>query len=149
MFGQPNPLHAPRVSCGPCSFLTQSLKALEMSNYYFSSVQFSSVAQSCPTFCDPMNCSTPGLPVHPQLPEFTQTQVHRVGDAIQPSHPLSSPSPPAPTISTSINSLPLNRCCISDKSLYYPARVITAALILLVRPPGKSLQGIDDGVALR
>ena len=57
---------------------------------------FSSVAQSCPTLCDPMNCSTPGLPVHHQLPEFTQTHVHRAGDAIQPSHPLSSPSPPAP-----------------------------------------------------
>ena len=60
------------------------------------SVQFSSVTQSCPTLCDPMNCSTPGLPVHHQLPEFTQTHVHRVGDAIQPSHPLSSPFPPAP-----------------------------------------------------
>ena len=59
------------------------------------SVQFSSVAQSCPTLCDPMNCSTPGLPVHHQLPEFTQTHAHRVGDATQPSHPLSSPSPPA------------------------------------------------------
>ena len=58
--------------------------------------QFSSVAQSCPTLCDPMNCSTTGLPVHQQLPEFTQTHVHRVSDAIQPSHPLSSPSPPAP-----------------------------------------------------
>ena len=60
------------------------------------SVQFSSVVQSCPTLCNPMNRSTPGLPVHHQLPEFTQTHVHRVGDAIQPSHPLSSPSPPAP-----------------------------------------------------
>ena len=60
------------------------------------SVQFSSVAQSCPTLCDPMNCSTPGLPVHHQLPEFTQTHVHRVRDAIQPSHPLSARSPPAP-----------------------------------------------------
>ena len=60
------------------------------------SVQFSSVAQSCPTLCDPMNCSTPGLPVHHQLPEFTQTHVRRVRDAIQPSHPLPSPSPPAP-----------------------------------------------------
>ena len=60
-----------------------------------SSVQFSSVAQSCPTLCDPMNSSTPGLPVHHPLPEFTQTRVHRVGDAIQPSHPLSSPFPPA------------------------------------------------------
>ena len=59
-------------------------------------VQFSSVAQSCPTLCDPMNRSTPGLPVHHQLPEFTQTYVHRVSDAIQPSHLLSSPSPPAP-----------------------------------------------------
>ena len=55
-----------------------------------------SVAQSCPTLCDPMNCRTPGLLVHHQLPEFTETHVHRVSDAIQPSHPLSSPSPPAP-----------------------------------------------------
>ena len=58
--------------------------------------QFSSVAQLCPTLCDPMNRSTLGLPVHHQLPEFTQTHVHRVGDAIWPSHPLLSPSPPAP-----------------------------------------------------
>ena len=57
---------------------------------YISSVQFSSVAQSCPTLCDPMNHSTPGLPVHHQLPEFTQTHIHRVSDAIQPSHPLLS-----------------------------------------------------------
>ena len=61
-----------------------------------SSVQFSSVTQSCPTLCDPMNRSTPGLPVHHQLLEFTETHVHRVSDAIQPSHPLSSPSPLAP-----------------------------------------------------
>ena len=60
------------------------------------SVQFSSVTQSCPTLCDPMNCSTPGLPVHHQLLEFTQTHVHRVSDAIQLSHPLLSPSPSAP-----------------------------------------------------
>ena len=59
-------------------------------------VIFSSVTQSCPTLCEPVNRSTPGLPVHHQLPEFTQTHVHQVGDAIQPSHPLSSPSPPAP-----------------------------------------------------
>ena len=64
------------------------------------SVQFSSVTQSCPTLCDPMNHSTPGLPVHHQLPEFTQTHVHRVSDAIQPSHPLLSlllltPIPPS------------------------------------------------------
>ena len=63
---------------------------------WFGSLQFSSVAQSCPTVCNPMNCSTPGLSVHHQQPEFTQTHVHRVGDAIQSSHPLSSPSPPAP-----------------------------------------------------
>ena len=59
-------------------------------------VQFSSFAQSCLTLCDPMNRSMPGLPVHHQLPEFTQTHVHRVGNANQPSHPLSSLSPPAP-----------------------------------------------------
>ena len=63
---------------------------------FLSSVQFSSVSQLCPTFWDPMNCIMPGLPVHHQLPEFTQTHVHRVSDAIQPSHPLTSPSPPAP-----------------------------------------------------
>ena len=63
-------------------------------------VQFSSVAQSCPILCNPMDRSTPGLPVHHQLPEFTQTHVHRVSDAIQPSHPLSSPSPPALNLSS-------------------------------------------------
>ena len=61
--------------------------------FVVASVQLSSVAQSCPTLCDPMNCSTPGLPVHHHLPEFTQTHVHQVRDAIQPSHPQSSPSP--------------------------------------------------------
>ena len=61
-----------------------------------SSVQFSSVAQLCPTLCHPMNRSMPGLPVHHHLPEFTQTHVHRVSDAIQPSHPLLSPSSPVP-----------------------------------------------------
>ena len=69
-------------------FLTNNISSV--------SVQFSSVTQSCPTLCNPMNCSTPGLPVHHQLPESTQTHVHRVDDAIQSSHPLSSPSPPAP-----------------------------------------------------
>ena len=74
--------------------------AIAFSEYYslikdFSSlVQFSSVSQLCQTLCDPMDCSTPGLPVHHQLLELAQTQVHGVGDAIQPSHPLSSPSPP-------------------------------------------------------
>ena len=65
-------------------------------NGMFSSVQFSSVTQLCPTLCDPMNRSTPDLPVHHQLPEFTQTHAHQVSDAILPYHPLSSPSPPAP-----------------------------------------------------
>ena len=88
------------------SFLTSFLKNQRSLKFFFSVVerrystynlvQFSSVAQSCSTLCDLMNCSTPGLPVQHQLPEFTQTHVHRVSDTIQPSHPLSSPSPPAP-----------------------------------------------------
>ena len=69
---------------------------LTIRSVHFSSVQFSSVAQSCLTVCDPMNHTTPGLPVLHQLPEFTQTHIHQVSDAIQPSHPLPSPSPPAP-----------------------------------------------------
>ena len=69
--------------------------ALEIILHLGISVQFSLVAQSCPTLCYPMDCSMPHLPVHHQLSEFTQTHVHQVGDAIQPSHPLSSPSPPA------------------------------------------------------
>ena len=71
----------------------------ESSNYCTTaliSLEFSSVTQSYPTLCNPVNYSTSGLPVHHQLPEFTQTHIHRVGDAIQQSHPLSSPSPPAP-----------------------------------------------------
>ena len=66
------------------------------SKYFISSVQFNLVTQSFQTLCNPMNRSTPGLPVHHQLPEFTQTHIHQVGDAIQPSHPPSSPFPPAP-----------------------------------------------------
>ena len=76
-------------------FPYRSLQSIETSSLCCI-VQFSSVAQSCPTLCDPMNCSTPGLPVHHQLPEFTHTHVHRVDDVIHPSHPLLSPSPPAP-----------------------------------------------------
>ena len=74
-----------------------------------SSVQFSSVAQSCPTLCDPMNCSTPGLPVHHQLPEFTQTHVHWVSDAIQPSHPLLSPFPSCPQSFPASGSFPMSQ----------------------------------------
>ena len=76
------------LSFAPYSWLTKT------TNWCPYGVQFSSVAQLCPSLCDPMNGSTPGLPVHHQLPEFTQTHVHRVSDPIQPSHPLSSPSFP-------------------------------------------------------
>ena len=81
------------------TYITETLKSAIYSFSFPESyllniwVQFSSVTQSCPTLCDPMNCSTPGLPVHHQLLEFTQTHVYWVGDAIQPSHPLLSPSP--------------------------------------------------------
>ena len=81
-------------------FLCMVLDSVLVSFFYrFSSVKFSSVTQSCPTFCDPMNYSTPGFPVHHQILEFTQTHAHRASDAIQPSDPLSSPSPPAPNSS--------------------------------------------------
>ena len=76
----------------PSCFLDKTLIFFQ----YTASVQFSSVAQSCPTPYDSMNCSMPGLPVHHQLLEFIQTHIHWVGDAIQPSHPLLSPSPPTP-----------------------------------------------------
>ena len=91
-----NTLEHKAFSCQPCR--TQKSHGFQPWEVMYS-VQFSSVAQSCLTFCDPMNHSTPGLPVHHQLPEFTQTHVHQVGDAIQPSHPLSSPSPPALNLS--------------------------------------------------
>ena len=102
---QPTPLFLPGESHGLRSLVgcnpqdcqeSDTTEWLYFSLYIISSVQFSSVSQSCPTLCDPMNCSTPSLSVHHQLLEFTQTHVHRVGDAIQPSHPLLSPSPPAP-----------------------------------------------------
>ena len=80
-----------RISC--CN---SDLMSLEGQRRLLYPAQVSSVSQSCPTLCNPMNRSTPGLPVHHQLPEFTQTHVHRVSDAIQPSHPWSSPSPCAP-----------------------------------------------------
>ena len=83
----------------PCSWVGRIniVKMTMLRNaIYRLNVQFSSVTQSCLTLCDPMNRSTPGLPVHHQLPEFTQTHIHHVSDAIQPSHPLSSPSTPAP-----------------------------------------------------
>ena len=88
----------------------------------------SSVPQSCPTLCDPLDCSTPGLPVHHQLPEFTQTHVHWVSDAIQPSHPLSSPSPAA--INLSSGSFPVSQFFSSgDQSII---RVSASASVLPV-----------------
>ena len=87
-------LTLPVVLWARCYWTHLKIWKLMLTDSY--SVQFSSVAQSCPTLCNPMNRSTPGLPVHHQLLEITQTHVHRVSDAIQPSHPLSSPSPPAP-----------------------------------------------------
>ena len=93
----PNPGIKPASPAAPALvglFLTSELLGLSIGR--FSSVQFNSVAQSRPTLCDPMNRNTPGLPVHHQLLEFIQTCFHRVSDAIQPSHPRSSPSPPAP-----------------------------------------------------
>ena len=79
-----------------CILMDCSLPVSSLHGFIPASVQFSSVTQSYPTLCDPMNHSTPGFPVHHQLVEFIQTHVHRVSDAIQPSHPLLSPSPPAP-----------------------------------------------------
>ena len=79
-----------------CAMMEYEEHGRNSNDIKFSVSQFSSVAQSCLTLCNPMNRSTPGLPVHHQLPEFTQTHVHRVRDAIQTSHPRSSPSPPAP-----------------------------------------------------
>ena len=79
-------------------YLWISLKQNVSTYLVLADIQFSSVAQSCPTLCDPMNRSMTGLPVHHQLPEFTQTHVHRVDDAIQPSHPLSSPLLLPPTL---------------------------------------------------
>ena len=76
--------------------VTKYTKTVAFRKQTFSLVQFISVAQLCPALCDPMNRSTPGLPVHHHLPELTQTHVHRVHDAIQPFHPLSFPSPPDP-----------------------------------------------------
>ena len=82
------------VSLGPLTLADRFFTTSSIWEAHKIVVQFSSVTQSCPTLCDPMDCSTPGFPVYHQLPEFTQTHVHWVGDAIQPSHPLLSPSPP-------------------------------------------------------
>ena len=95
----------PFSTSAQCSTTDSCLQELSRTNQ---SHTHSSVAQLCPTLCDPMNRSTPGLPVHHQLPELTETHVHRVSDAIQPSHPLSSPSPLAPNPSQH-QSLPMSQ----------------------------------------
>jgi len=100
-------------------------------NLSYQSAQFSSVAQSCPTLCNPMNRSTPGLPVHHQLLEFTQTHVHRVGDAIQPSHPLSAPSPPAPILRSFKTLLSL---VISSKFYSSTHLILAPCLIYFIIP---------------
>ena len=82
------------TKCGRITTVNSQKGSLTRRAAIQSSFQFSSVIQLCPTLCDPIDCSTPGLPVHHQLPEFIQTHVHWVGDAIEPSHPLSSPSHP-------------------------------------------------------
>ena len=94
--GSSHPRNGTRISCIAGRFFTNWVISEAQKNVQIRSDQITSVTQSCPTLRDPMKRSTPGLPVHHQLPEFTQTHVHRVGDAIQPSHPLSSPSPLAP-----------------------------------------------------
>ena len=106
-----------------------------------SSVQFSSVAPSCPTLGDPMNRSTPGLPVYHQLPEFTQTHVHWVSDAIRPSHPLSSPSPPAPPIHQQIHLVLLQNKC-SHFSLFhsYASERLVCLLLGLFKQPTNGFQ---------
>ena len=91
------------------------LYILLLTAWMSSSIQFSSFAQSCPTLCNPINHSTPGLPVHHQFPEFIQTHVHQVGDAIQPSHPLSSPSPPALNLSQHLSIF----YCLKIKYLFH------------------------------
>ena len=91
----PIKIHPRLIFCHLYKFFLSMLLRESLPTWRFS-VQFSSVTQSCPTLCDSMNRSTPGLPVHHNLPEFTQIHIHQVGDAIQPSHPLSSPFPPAP-----------------------------------------------------
>ena len=94
---------------------------------------FSEVAQSCPTLCDPMTCRTPGLPVHHQLPEFTPTHIHWVCDALQPSHPLSSPSPPA------LKSLPASESFPMSQLFSWGGQSIEVSALVSVLP--KKSQG--------
>ena len=107
-FPPPGDLPNPGIEPGSHALQVDSLPS-EPPGKKITSVQFSSVAQLCPTLCDPMNRSMPGLPVHHQHLEFTQTHVLRVGDAIQPSHPLLSPSPPTPHLPPASQSFPMSQ----------------------------------------
>ena len=104
----------------------------------------SSVAQSCPTLCDPMNRSTPGLPVHHKLLEFTQTHVHRVGDTIQPSHPLLSPSPPAPNPSQHQGLFQLSWLFALGGQ-----RIVALASVLPMNIQGRFLLGLTGLISLQ
>ena len=112
-FPAPGDLFNSGIKCTCAALQVDSFPLSHQGSPYIASVQFSSVAQSCQTLCDPMNRSTPGLPVHHQLPEFPQTHVHRVGDAIQPSHPLPSPIPPRVRDSSSESTLCMRWPCWS------------------------------------
>ena len=114
----------------PEIIILSELSQKATNTYLMCSVQFSSVAQSCPTLCDLMDCSTPGFRIHCQLLEFTQTHVHWVSDAIQPSHPLSSPSPPAFNLSRHQG---LFKC------------VSVTCKPMDCSPPGSSIHGIFKG----
>ena len=92
----PSPTESKRLFYTSVSLLLSRIQGYHYLLSKFHIYAFSSVTQSCSTLCEPKNRSMPGLPVYHQLPEFTQTHIHRVSDAIQPSHSLSSPSPPAP-----------------------------------------------------
>ena len=98
-----------KTQIGLFNKMFSSLKIVQYCWNFSASVQFSSVTQLCLTLCDPMNCSTPGLPVYHQLPEFTQNHVHWVGDAIQPSHPLTSPSSSCPHCLPGSQSFPISQ----------------------------------------
>ena len=116
---------------------------------YISTVQsFSPVVQSCLTLCDPMDCSTPGLPVHHQLLEFTQTHVHHVGDAIQPSHPLLSPSPPAFNLSQH-QGLFITYAYLNMKISVYTWIITSEEIILSTIPPNFKMKKNNlDGVRI-
>ena len=109
-------------------------------------IQFSSVAQSCPTLCDPTNRSTSGLPVHQKLLEFTQTHTHHVSDAIQPSHPLSSPSPPAPKSLQASGSFPVSQLLARGGQ---STRVSASASVLPMNTQGLSPLGWTGWISLQ